>query len=285
MSSVDIAIDAGDTLGEGPVWEPGVGLWWLDILRRRLHSLDMEGRWQTRELDETPGSLALAGDGRMLLALRTGLALYDVETETTKPLAAIEEDLPDNRLNDGKTDPEGRFWVGSMADDGRDRAGSLYRFEGVVTRVLSDVGIPNSLAWSPDGRTMYFADSVAGAIFAFPYDLDTGQIGDRRVFAEVGQPSAPDGSTVDVDGCLWNAEYGGGRLVRYTPDGTVDRMVDVPATNPTCPTFGGSDLDVLYVTTARAGSEGDPHAREPEAGALLAIDADVSGLPAVPAIV
>jgi sugar lactone lactonase YvrE len=285
LITVEVVVEAGNTLGEGPVWDPDQGVWWLDILESQLHLFDLAGNWQTRELDETPGSLALAGEGRLLLALRRGLFLYDIGSETSAPVAAIEEDLPDNRLNDGKTDAAGRFWVGSMADDGRGKRGALYRWDGGVTRVFGDVGIPNSLAWSPDGRTMYFADGAVGAIFTFPYDPDTGRIGERRVFAEVEPPRAPDGSTVDTDGCLWNAEWGGARLVRYTPDGRVDRVVELPVAKPTCPTFGGPNLDLLYVTTARAGHAEDPLSSERHAGAVFVVDAGVTGLPAVPAVV
>ena len=281
MTDIDVVSAAGDVLGEAPLWDPGVGIWWIDVKRSLLQRWSGDLGRQTWLLEETPGSLGLAEGGRLLIALRSGLATFDPETGSLEPLAAIEADLVDNRLNDGRTDPAGRFWVGSMHDGERERTGALYRFNGSVTRVFGGVGIPNSLAWSPDGGTMYFAETLDRVIYAFDYDLATGEIGERRIFAEVSAPGYPDGSTVDAEGFLWNAEYAGWRLVRYAPDGTVVRTVRMPTANPTCPCFGGEDLDVLYVTTARQDLAEDELDNQPAAGSLLGFAPGVEGSPPV----
>ena len=158
--------------------------------------------------------------------------------------------------------------------------GQLYSYEGGPgPRVLApDVRIANSIAFSPDGRRMYFADTPTRIIRAYDYDLDSGELSGERVFAALRGPGSPDGSTVDSDGCLWNAEWGGGRVVRYTPHGRIDRIVELPCAQVTCCAFGGDKLDRLFVTTARTGLDSAALAREPKAGALFAVDAGVRGL-------
>jgi len=167
-----------------------------------------------------------------------------------------------------------------MPDTRRTPEGKLYRFDPDhrCHVMLDDVVLPNSIAWSPDDRTMYFADTHRQVIWAFDYDLDDGVISNRRVFKDwTHQAGRPDGSTVDVDGCLWNAMVATGQLVRLTPEGRVDRIIQMPVTNPTCPAFGGSGLDTLYVTSH---SQRVPElAREPLAGGLFALDVGVCGLP------
>jgi sugar lactone lactonase YvrE len=185
------------------------------------------------------------------------------------------------RFNDGKCDRQGRFWAGTMNDVVREPSGTLYRLDpqrGCVAQ-FNGLRTPNSLAWSPDGRTMYFADSRSQVIQAYPFDTGSGEIGTPRVFFSVDPPAIPDGATVDADGCLWSALYGGGRVVRITPDGRVDRTIEVPVAQVTSCHFAGPDLDVLVITTAKQRMTPEQLAQQPLAGALFAVDVGVRGLP------
>ena len=184
------------------------------------------------------------------------------------------------RCNDGKCDRQGRFWVGTMGDMRRTPRGHLYRLDpqAGLRRVLDGLTIPNGLCWSPDGRTMYFTDSPTRLIWAFPYDPATGTPGERRVFAQVDGSGVADGATVDAEGCLWSARHGGGRVTRYTPDGRIDREIALPVSQPSCCAFGGPDLGTLFVTTARNGLSADDLAKQPLAGAVLALEPGVRGL-------
>ena len=158
--------------------------------------------------------------------------------------------------------------------------GVLYRVDahGSFTAVASGISIPNSLGWSPDGRTMYFADSLQYAIFAYDFDANSGQMSGKRVFATTRAPAFPDGSTVDAEGFLWNAEFNGWRVVRYAPDGSIDRVIELATHRPTCCAFGGPNLDTLYITTASQQMSPEEMSKQPLAGALLAVDAGVRGL-------
>lgn len=278
---IEIVVDAGCDLGEGPLWDPASGrLYWVDIIGRRLHAFEWAGRTHTRwDLPASPGALARRAEGGLLLALADGLAEFDPDTGSVASLIDPEPDLPANRLNDGTTDRQGRFWFGSMEAGATGRTGSVYRFDGDggIHRLFTDVAVPNSLAFSPDGTVMYFADSTDRTIYAFDYDPATGMPSERRVFA-VTEEGVPDGSTVDAEGHLWNAEWGASRVVRYAPDGTIDRIVGTPVERPTCCAFGGPALDVLYVTSARIGSDHP----QPGAGALLGFRPGVTGIAPTP---
>ncbi len=271
-------------LGEGPVWcTRAQALYWVDILARHLYWLrPATGDIAVRTLPETVGSLAVREAGGLILALKHRIAAFDPDTEVLETLATVEPDRPENRFNDGKCDRQGRFLAGTMQGDGGAPTGTLWRLDTDHSHhaLFTDASIPNSLCWSPDGRIMYWADSKAKTIWAHDYDAATGTPSGRRVFADLrDSPGVPDGSTVDAEGCLWNAEYGGGRVVRYTPDGRVDRVIALPASQPTCCAFGGPDLSTLYVTSARQGLSAAELERQPLAGGLLAIDADARGLP------
>lgn len=246
------AIDSSDRLGECPLWdERAQALWWVDIHAPALK------RWRERRLDvyalpEATGSFALCRDDSLLVALRSGLQRW--EAGGFRPFAAPEK--PEAlRFNDGRCDRNGRFWVGTLEEPGFPSHGGLYRIDpdGTHSMHRSGIQVPNSLAFSPEGCTMYFADSPRHKIWSFDYDGATGRYANERLFA-TPYPGFPDGSCVDADGCLWNAEWGAGRVVRYTPKGKIDRILEVPAKNPTCCCFGGALLDTLYITTAdRAG--------------------------------
>ena len=214
--------DTTDIVGEGPVWCPvEQALYWVDILAPAVRRWDATtGKTTSWTMPEPVGSLAL-GDAGILVALKTALSLFDPKTGAFKPIAPPHSDDPDMRCNDGKCDRQGRFWVGTMAMAKRAPTGRLYRMDARNgwQAVLDGIDIPNSLCWSPDGRTMYFADSVLHTLWAFPYDPATGAIGERRVFLRTDPSEVPDGGTVDADGFVWSARFGGSRVVRHSPDG------------------------------------------------------------------
>lgn len=262
---VERVIDSGDRLGECPVWDELVqALWWVDIHGRALKRYD-GADVKVLTMPEAPGSIALHARGGLVVALSSGV--YLLGTEAPQLLARPEGHSAPLRFNDGRCDRAGRFWVGTLAEPDFPALGKLYRVspDGTAEVMRGAIQVPNSLAWSPDGRTMYFADSPRHKIWAFDYDGERGEFSRERVFA-APHPGFPDGSCVDAAGCLWNAEWGAARVVRYTPAGKVDRVLELPAKNPTCCAFGGAKLDTLYITTA-------------EGAGVFAAAPGVSGLP------
>lgn len=271
-----------DILGESPLWDGDAqALVWVDIRRpaiRRLHPAS--GRLDTWPMPEMVGAIALVDDGRLLVAMGAEILLFDAATGAREPLARVPR--PDgHRFNDGRCDRQGRFWVGTMHNVTRAPEGTLYRMQGrgAPVPVREGLSIPNSLAWSPDGRTMYLSDSLTHRIDACDYDPATGTPGAWRSFASTAPPGFPDGATVDAEGFLWSAQFKASQVVRYAPDGRVDRVIPMPVDKPTAVAFGGTNLDVLYVTTASQHMTPDEVAAQPLAGALLALDPGVRGIP------
>jgi L-arabinonolactonase len=283
-----VIVDGRNELGEGVIWSPQHDeVQWTDILGRRF--------WTYRPSDGQSRSKALPDrltcfaplDGSLLLAgYAGGLEVFDLDNGARRPIAAIEGDRPTTRLNDCKMDRQGRLVFGTMDEDpsGAHPIGQIWSYQGGWTpRVLaSGVRTSNSIAFSPDGRRMYFADTPTKMIRCYDYDPDAGELSGERTFATLTGPGFPDGSTVDAGGCLWNAEWGGGRVVRYTPAGRVDRFVALPCSHVTCCAFGGAKLDRLFVTTARTGLDAAALAAQPSAGALFAVDVGVTGLADTP---
>ncbi len=272
-----------DMLGEGPVWSIAEqALYWVDIpgkaVRRWRQASDEVTSWA---MPEMVGSLALREKGGILLALRPEFSLLDPETGKITPFAqAPNHDSTVLRFNDGKCDRQGRFWVGTMTVGERKPLGRLYRLDGGgCSEFMGGIDIPNSLCWSPDGRTMYFSDSPRRVIWAFDYDPDTGEARNRRDFASVEAPMVSDGATVDAEGFLWSANFHGWRVTRFTPDGRVDRVLELPASNITSCAFGGPDLTTLFITCAGHTLTPEQRAAQPLAGALLAVEVGVKGLP------
>jgi sugar lactone lactonase YvrE len=273
-----------DLLGESPIWsEREQALYWIDIRGRLVRRLDTDSGEVDGELDSWPmpelaGSLALRPDGNILVALASQIALFRPARGSLETIAAPHKGEDGMRFNDGRCDREGRFWVGSMHDIDRRPTGTLYRLDarGCVP-MLGGVAVPNSLAWSPDGRIMYFSDGVEPVIWSFPFSMD-GELGPRREFARL-DAGLPDGATVDADGCVWSAHYGGGRITRYRPDGSIERVVEMPVSQPTCLAFGGPDLATLYITSAAQNLSAEERASQPLAGAMLALEPGVHGLP------
>jgi sugar lactone lactonase YvrE len=275
--------DQTDLLGESPIWcDRENALYWVDarskLIRRYDYGIATIKSWSTPEL---PGSIGLREKGGLVVALASALAFFDPDIGTFERVAEPEANNPAMRFNDGKCDRQGRFWAGTMHDLSRGPEGTLYRLgpDRSCAPVFREIRCPNSLCWSPDSRTMYFADSNLHTIGAFDFNPDTGSPGKRREFAKLEPPVSPDGSCVDAEGFVWNAEYDGWKLTRYAPDGRVDRVIKLPLQRPTSCAFGGPDLDILYVTTASQRLSVDELTAQPLAGGLLAMNVGVRGLP------
>jgi L-arabinonolactonase len=285
---VECVLDIKARLGECPVWcRRTSSLYWIDIEAPSLNRFDpATGRNRVWMLPEPIGSFALCPDpSTMLVALKSGLCRFDLESAALTPLVAPEPDLPDNRLNDGRCDRQGRFWVGSMRDppDPSVPTGSLYRFDGRDrwTPMVGGLHVSNGLAFSPDGRTLYHSDSFPAirSIWAWDLDIATGTIANRRLFVDThGMPGRPDGAAVDADGCYWSTATDGWELVRFTPAGKLDRRIALPVAKPSMLAFGGERLDTIYVTSIRR-ADADL-SKQPLAGGLFAVaGAGVTGLP------
>lgn len=279
-----VAVSAADILGEVPLWCARTArLWWIDVRRSSLQSYDPVTSQHEVFVIPGPivGSFAFRRDGGVMLAMGDGLYTFDTAQRQLSPLLAY-QDKPQNRYNDGKADRLGRFWVGTMNNTPHDPDGSLYRIDAdlSVHPQFDGVYAPNSIAFSPDDRVFYYADTKEAKIWAFDLDMAAGSLSNRRVLCDAaGHPGLPDGSTVDAEGFLWNAEYKGARLVRYAPDGRIDRVVELPVSQPTSCGFGGSDLGTLFVTTATQNLSPAERSAQPLAGALLMLDVGVRGLP------
>jgi len=293
MARPECVFEAKDWLGEGPCWHPREqALYWTDVPSRKLK------RWNPRSaahaswtLPEMVTAIAARRKGGLIIASHTGIDFFDPANGRATRFCAPEKDKPENRSNDGKCDRQGRFWYGTMmnnfAPDMSERpitghTGGLYRIDpdGSVHSFEQAVGIANTFAWSPDDKTMYFADTL-DAIYAYDFDAAQGRVSNRRVFGKLDteEYGHPDGSTIDAEGFLWNGRWDGGCLVRWSPDGKVDRVVKMPCRRVTSCIFGGPDLDVLYITTVRYGLSAGDLAEQPLAGGIFALDAGVKGIP------
>jgi sugar lactone lactonase YvrE len=284
MAQIECVVPGRNRLGESPVWSVREQvLYWVDSRGPAVYRYDpASGDVRSHALPAVAGSVQLRRSGGVIVALQTGFHGFDFATGTLTPLVDPEADQPENRFNDGRVDRRGRIWCGTMNDTRRDPTGSLYRLDPdrTWTAMRDDIIVPNSISWSPDDRVMYFADTYRHYIMSYAFDLDAGTIRDGKVIVDTtDHPGRPDGSTVDADGFLWNAEFAAGRLVRYAPDGRIDRTIELPVTNATSCSFGGPNLDVLYVTTATQWLGPEQLAAQPLAGSVFAVDAGVRGLP------
>lgn len=277
-------------LGESPLWHP---------VEQQLYAVDIPGRrvlrWRAGASepdvwaqDAEPGCIAARAGGGLLVARRDGLWALDTVTGAQRLLTPPPYDAARLRFNDGKVDPAGRFWVGSISD-AREPEAALYRLDDDGFSVqLPGLTTSNGLAWSPDGRRMHWSDTKAHRIFAADFDAATGGLSSPRVFAEFKPRTPgevyggrPDGAAMDAEGCYWVAMFEGGCLLRMAPNGEIVRRVELPVSCPTMPAFGGPDLLTLFVTTARDKRPADELGREPLAGAVLQLRVDVPGLPAM----
>ena len=284
MTSVICVNDAKALLGEGPFWDAAEQrLYWVDIKRRSIHRFDpADGSDEIWLTPEDIGSLAVREKGGLVVALKSGFYFYDLDTGQATPVA-LPTDYPSrNRFNDGKTDRIGRFWAGSMDDHETEPTGGLFRLnQNLQCKQLVDgIICSNSLCWSPDSRIMYYADSWQGTVWTWDFDLDEGAISNRQIFLSI--PSAegvPDGATVDAEGFVWLALWDGWQIRRYDPQGRLCESVKMPVQRPTCPMFGGANLDLIYVTSASIGLSEQQLKEQPLAGSLFAFGVDVPGLP------
>ncbi|HEY2751948.1 SMP-30/gluconolactonase/LRE family protein [Phenylobacterium sp.] len=276
--NVRCVVKSGDRLGEGPCWSPGEGrLYWFDIKGKRLAwyepKTDDRGAF---DLGVRASAAVPRRKGGLLIATEKGLAICDPDAGTLEIVQPF--DLPPGfRTNDGKVDLEGNFWWSVMDDDHGKQHGSVFRttaaFE--TQRVLSGIHIPNTLSVSPDGTRLYVADSRLQTIFAH----ETADLTKMTAFAHTrGTSAAPDGSAVDAQGYLWNAQWGGRRLVRYAPDGKRDQVIPMLVDQPTSCAFGGEDMTTLFVTSAWDGLTAQARAGQPLAGSLFAVETGVKGL-------
>jgi sugar lactone lactonase YvrE len=276
-------VESGDYLGEGPVWSASEArLYWFDIQGRRLNWLaPADGATGRFELPVRASVAAPCAQGGLVLVTEAGLAAFDTGAgrfELRQPMAFE----PGFRTNDGKIDLAGRLWWSTMDDSGGKRPGVLYRTDpdGRTHLVQAGLHIANTVSCSLDGRTMYLADSKLRTLWTLPIEAD-GSLGQRQTFASLqAEPAGTfDGSAVDAEGFLWNAQWGAWRIVRYAPDGRIDRIVKTPVQQPSSCAFGGPDLATLYITSARENLSDEALARQPQSGHLFAFDPGVCGLP------
>lgn len=272
-------------LGEGPIWDARrQRLIWIDIFGQTVHIADPDGRLrQSLSVPVMPGTAIPADDGRILLATEDGFALLD-DSGGLEILGDELAQMPDHRFNDGKTDPAGRVVVGTLSLSGRPNSSALFAWDPVagLRSLVAGVSLSNGLGWSPDGATMYYVDTPSGRVDAFDYDVESGTVSRRRPFAVIDGPGAPDGLTVDDDGGVWVAEYGGGRVIRFAPDGRTDATVVVPAPHVTSCCFGGDGGATLFITTASIDIPPEERHRRPAAGMLHRADVGRTGPAATP---
>jgi len=279
----ECVLEAAATLGEGAAWcDRTQTLYWVDIQAPALHRFDPStGRDRSWLMPEPIGTVALGRDSRVVVALASGLAWFDPDSERLDRFLPIEADQPATRLNDGRCDHQGRLWVGSMGRGTQEPIGTLFRCTAeTAAPVLTGIKVPNCTAFSPDGRRMYFTDTPTRVVRAFDLDADTGALTNERQFADFSSLSGfPDGATIDAEGGLWVAHWDGGQVSRFTPDGKLDRSIRVPAPRVTCSAFGGPGLGTLFITTARTGLSTEALAQAPLSGGIFAARPGVSGLP------
>jgi L-arabinonolactonase len=284
VGPIDV-IKVGNIVGEGILWDSRRQvLWWTDIQGRKLHRYDWSsGSIQILDAPERIGSFGLvAHSDELIAAFASGIALYHPQRQSVTWLARPAALEPGIRFNDGRVDRRGRFWCGTMVEGERPSlSGCLYSMEtGAGLRShLEGVRISNGLCMSPDGVLLYFADSPTRTIGAYELLEPEGNLGRHRIFAQTPEGAFPDGATIDADGCMWSAHWGAGVVVRYTPEGRIDRTVKVPTCQPSCVCFAGPDLDVLCVTSARENLNVSTLAAEPNAGDVFLYRAGVQGLP------
>lgn len=279
----------GDICGEAATWSADENrVYWVDINRFLVHRLDVTSGAVTSHLFNEP-VVALSLTSRvstLLVALGSKLILLHVETDQRQDLDVTLPGSPAVRFNDGRTDPNGVFWIGSMGNnvgpngenlDVTDGLGKLYRYAvgGPLEEVEAGIGIANTLCWSPDASTFYFGDTLKNEIRAYPFDSATSSIGEGQTHFADFERGLPDGSTIDVDGYIWNCRFGGGCIVRIASDGSADRVIEMPVRNSTTCCFGGADLSTLYVTTASVMKDESDRL----AGSLFAIETQTRGLP------
>lgn len=280
MTKVECVCAVGAQLGEGPLWSArDQAVWFVDIKGRQIHRFDTRGgalsSWRA---PEDVGFIVKASGDRFIAGLKSGLHAFAPDSGNFTLIVRVDSDRPKNRLNDGYVDAAGRLWFGSMDNEESQPTGSLYRFDARgLQRCDENYVITNGPTASPDGRTLYHVDTLQRVIYAF--DLNDGEIGNRRVFARIEKPGAyPDGPAIDSAGCVWIGLFGGWAVQRYSPEGELLQTIDMPVANCTKLAFGGSDLRTIYITSAWKGLSKEQLATQPLAGGLFATRVDTAGV-------
>jgi sugar lactone lactonase YvrE len=283
-SAFECVLEAKASLGECPVWSvDDQALYWVDINAPSLNRFDPStGRNAAWAMPTSIGCFALRQNGGFIAALRNGFWLIDENGKLENRICEAPYDPAHHRFNDGRADPRGRFWAGSMNEKRDASSAKLYRLDPDfrLTAMIPDIMISNGLAFSPDTRTMYHADTPARTIYAWDFDAATGDVANRRIFACFqGETDRPDGGAVDREGCYWTAFYRGGKIVRLSPRGEIVTEFAVPAICPTMCAFGGPDLKTLFVTSARQNRDPEELERLPQSGGIFAMRVSVPGMP------
>jgi sugar lactone lactonase YvrE len=290
MSDVEHILASQNKLGEGPIWnKEEQALYWVDIHQQRAERFQPDtGQRNHFSFSQVVTALALRARGGFVTATSNGFAFWDGRSNNLETLADPEADKPHNRFNDGTVDPGGRFWAGTMYDGPETKEppeGRLYRLDpnGQVQTMETGLTICNGIGWSPDKKRMYFTDTLRCLIYTYDFDLETGRITNRRPFVDsTDQPGFPDGLTVDSQGFVWSARWGGWKVIRYDPAGVVDRELSLPVECPTSCTFGGQDLTDLYITSAWTALTESQRKEQPQAGDLFRLRLDVKGMAETP---
>ena len=283
-STLDIVLDCKAEVGEGPIWDPdGKILYWVDILANELHIFNPEtGKDRYIDCGQMVGTVVVRRSGGLLVALANGFASVDLETETIQHIADPEKN-PKVRFNDGKCDPAGRFWAGSMPLSETIPEGSLYSLEIdlSVKKRLSNITIANGIVWTSDHKTMYYIDTPTMKIDAYDFDITTGNLSNHRVAVTVPKEYGwPDGMAIDAEDKIWVGHWGGWQITRFDPlTGKTLEVIKIPVAQVTACAFGGPNLNRLYITTAKKGLDLDALKKQPNAGSLFSIDVSVSGVP------
>ncbi|MFH5833990.1 SMP-30/gluconolactonase/LRE family protein [Halalkalibaculum sp. DA384] len=282
----ELELEYDATLAECPVWDERENqLYWVDILSGILYRYDARRKQNTGfEIGEHVGSFAMREDRGAVLALKSGFAFYDFETRKTTHLSDPEAHLPNHRFNDGKCDPRGRFWAGTLSYDQQQGAGSLYMLNSnlSIDLKLRRLTIPNGMAWDTGLEAFYFIDSPDRTIYSFDFDEHTAEIDNRSVVLELDHPDAlPDGMTIDTEGNLWVALYNGFKVICIDPgNGNTLYEVELPVPQVTSCTFGGDQLDELYITTAREHMKEEQVEKYPLSGSIFRAKVPFNGTPA-----
>jgi len=279
----EIALDCRNQHGEGVYWNANDGcVWWTDIEGKCIWSLNPQtGESREYTMPERVCCFAPRQSGGLVIAFADRISFFDLDNSHEEFIEKFEPNKPDTRLNDGRTDRQGRFILGGFNEASGVANSSVIRLDEdlTVTEIISGVSCANSTCFSPDGSTMYFADTPENEIVAYDYDISSGSISNKRVHCSFDdEPGFPDGSCVDAEGGVWNAEWEGRRVVRVNPEGNIDQVIDVPVWKPTCCAFGGPDLDTLFITTSCLMSDEKVLAKEPESGGLFAVKPGVRGV-------
>ncbi len=280
---ISLAINSECLLGESPIWSPEESsVYFIDIKKPSINKLQIKTEiFTTFAMPSEIGSIALNNKGGLVIALKMGLALFDPTSLGIKVFSTIDKDFENNRPNEGKCDRAGRLWVASMDNFERSKTGQLWKISMPHDPVVMEDGfvIGNGIDWSPDSKKMYFTDSVNRVIYVYDFDLDSGQISNKKIFTKVAiNDGYPDGLTVDSEGFIWIANWDGWKITRYKPNGLIDQFIWLPVPRPTSLTFGGENLKTLFVTSARIGLTKTQLSIAPLSGGLFKIKTKVKGL-------